>query len=126
MSTDVELVDEKGKKCLVDKHKEGGTYDIEGTTKAELNITYNYAWFYYKFLDKKKGLHYINGKKAKDCIPKLKKCIRELTTPRTFGCGVHNYNKDYWAPTAGNACHAIKILLKWAEQHPNAKFKTKS
>ncbi len=125
MSTDIQLIDKKGKVCQVGKHEEGGTHAVGGTTDAELNVTYNYAWFWYKFLDKEKGIHFIDGKKAKECILKFEKCIEELITPECFGNGKRR-NKDYWASTAGNACHALKILLKWAKQYPEAKFKTYS
>ncbi len=125
MSTDIELVHQEGKICQVKVHEDGGTYVKGGTTDASLNVTYNYAWFWYKFLDKEKGIKFISGKKAKDCIPKFEKCIEELMTPDCFGNG-KNRNKDYWAPTAGNACYAIKILLEWAKQYPEAKFITYS
>ena len=123
MSTDIELIDEKGKVCQVEKHQEGGTFVSGGTTDAEFNITYNYAWFWYKFLDTEKGIHFVDGKKAKECIPKFEKCIEELTTPKCFGNG-ERPDRNYWSPTPGNACKALKVLLKWAKQHPEAKFKT--
>ena len=125
MSTDIELIDEKGNVCEVESHEDGGTYVKGGITKAELNVTYNYAWFWYKFLDKEKGIHFLTDKKAKDCIKKMEKCIHELITPECFGDGRRKYT-DYWSPTAGNACHAMKILLKWAKQYPEAIFKTQS
>lgn len=121
MSNDIELV-ENGKICQVERHKEGGTYAVDGTTDASLNVTYNYAWFWYKFLDAEKGIHFIDGKKAKDCIDKFEKCIHELVTPSCFGNGEHRF-ENYWAPTAGNACHILKILLKWSKQYPEATFK---
>ncbi len=75
-------------------------------------MTYNYAWFYFRFLDKE-GLEWLNGKKAKDTIVKLKAAVAELGT-RMYG--------DYWAATPGNAGHALDTLLKWAELHPEATF----
>ena len=121
MSTDIKLVNKKGDSCKVKKHEEGSTYPIGGTTGAELSVTYNYAWFWYKFLDKEKGIHFLNNKKAEDCIEKMKSCIHKLITPDCFGSG-KNKDKDYWSPTPGNACHALNILLDWAKQHPRAIF----
>lgn len=115
---------------LVKKHEDGGTYVMGGTDRAELNITYNYSWFYYKFLSKRKGLRWLYGKTGKQAIPRLKKAVKELGThqftrlpegadPLTMN---HLSYVDYWAPTPGNAGYALNILLKWAKQHPKAIF----
>ena len=32
------------------------------------------------------------------------------------------YEKDYWAPTPGNAGYALKILLDWAIMNPDGVF----
>ena len=56
MSYDVELKDKNGNLVRVDRHAEGGTYMIGGSTEGHLNITYNYSWFYHHFLDEEKGL----------------------------------------------------------------------
>lgn len=107
------LREKNGDICKIERHSEGGTFVAGGTTDADLNITYNYSWFYDKFLDKERGLRWLDGKKAKDCIDKLEKAVCVL--------GIHKY-KDYWAPTHGNAGIALSILLKWAKQHPEAIF----
>lgn len=49
------------------------SYDIiykskSGKEYSSVNITYNYSWFYYHFLDKEKGIQWLYGKKGKDCI----------------------------------------------------------
>lgn len=95
------------------QHQEGRTYKIGGNPSAELNITYNYSIYYYKYLDKQKGLRWLNGKKAKNCINQLKIAVKKL--------GVKQ-NKDYWKPIKGNAGYALNILLVWAKDHPNAFF----
>jgi hypothetical protein len=102
-----------GEECVkVESHEEGGTYVLGGTDVADLNVTYNYSWFYYRFLDAEDGLYWLNGKKAKDTIERLEKAVEEL--------GTDQYQNDYWAPTHGNAGHALNILLVWAKQHPDA------
>jgi len=97
----------------VDSFDEGGTRPIGGSTEACLNITYNYSWFYYHFLDKKDGLEWLDGKKAQRALPRLRKACTALPNKPW---------QDYWAPTPGNAGHAMAILLKWAESHPRARF----
>lgn len=63
MSYWVKLLDKKGKVCQVERHSEGGTYVMGGTTDAELNITYNYSEPYSEYLDEKQGLKFLNGKR---------------------------------------------------------------
>ena len=114
MSWDVSLLyGEKEKFAQVDNCEEGGTYAIGGSTDADLNITYNYSWFYHQCLDKKEGIDWLDGKLAKDTIPRLEKAVKVLGVRR---------NQDYWADTPGNAGYALSILLGWAKQHPDSIF----
>lgn len=94
--------------------EEGGTYQVGGCTDATLNITYNYSPFYYKYLSYTKGLRWLHDKNAKDCIETLESAVQTLGTVR---------DDDYWAETPGNAGYALSILLGWAKEHPDAKFK---
>ena len=112
MSYWVNLADENGT-VAIPPHKEGGTYLVGGTSLADLSVTWNYSWFYYRFLDKEDGLRWLDGKSGKCCIGRLEQAIDILGTGRY---------KDYWAPTAGNAGHALSILLSWAKQYPDAVF----
>ena len=97
----------------VNNHSEGGTYAIGGIRRAELNITYNYSKFFYEKLDKENGLMWLHDRRAKDCIFRLIKAIKELGIDKSI---------DYWALTPGNAGYALNILLEWAKKHPLAKF----
>jgi hypothetical protein len=110
MSYDLGLYKD-GQAVEVQKHEEGGTYVVGGTSRAAINITYNYGWFFYRCLDKEKGLRWLYGKAAQETIERLESAIEEL--------GTRQY-KDYWAPTPGNAGHALNVLLEWAKQHPDA------
>lgn len=112
MSYDISLVKNK-KSVTVELHREGGTYCLSGIDRAELNITYNYSWFFHRFLDAEDGIRWLYGKKAKDCIKLLEKAVEDLGTDRF---------DDYWAPTPGNAGYALSILLGWAKENPDAVF----
>lgn len=112
MSWNIDL-EKNGKSVDVTRHTEGGTYMLGGSTKAELNITYNYSPFYYKHLDNKDGLKWLHGKKAVECISRLRNAISKLGTTKDI---------DYWKATGGNAGAALNLLLKWAESNPEAKF----
>ena len=109
MSFCVYLEDENGNPYTVDRHTEGGTYAIGGTPDAELDVTYNYSPHYYKCLNEKEGLRWLNGRQANDTIEALRHAVRVLGTER---------DDDYWKNTPGNAGHALNILVSWAKQHP--------
>lgn len=105
----------------VDRHTEGGTYVVGGTTEAELAVTYNYggsirrAWPEDPNPGESDILgRLLNGVRAADAVPLLELLVERLGTKRA---------RDYWASTDGNAGHALSILLWWAKQHPNAVFK---
>jgi len=118
MSYDIDLKNKDGQVVSVDNHEEGGTYCLGGTTEASLNVTYNYSPFYYHFLDRDEGLRWLYGKTGEEVVARLEKAIEEL---KPLG-GDRQFVENYWAPTPGNASHALQILLSWAKQHPTATF----
>jgi len=104
MSYDVSLVGAGP----VERFMKGGTYALGGSTDAYLNITYNYSECYSLCGFSLRDLH---GKKAIDTIEDLENAVEFL--------GTKKYAIDYWAPTPGNAGHALSVLLKWARQYPD-------
>jgi hypothetical protein len=100
-----------GSAVTVKPHEEGGTICVGGEPTATLNVTYNYGEPYgvagFSLRD-------LQGKTARDVTPELERVVALLGTRR--------YKADYWAPTPGNAGHALNILLGWAKQHPDAMF----
>ena len=90
----------------VSSHSEGGTYAVGGTSKAELNVTYNYA-VHFSF----RGLH---GKTGAETIATLQDPVATLGTER---------DSDYWSSTPGNAGYACSILLSWAQLHPTGRWR---
>ncbi len=100
--------------AAVAAHSEGGTYVSGGTTRAELNVTYNYGAFYFETIDRGLGLRFLDGKLGKETIAVLQDAVHKLGVER---------DSDYWAGTRGNAGHALSVLLGWARQHPEARFK---
>lgn len=109
MSYWVHLVDGDGRDVAVEPHREGGTYAPGGIGEARLNVTYNYAECYRLF---DFSLRDLQGKRAGDTIDTLAPIVDRL--------GTQQYQRDYWAPTPGNAGHALCVLLAWARQHPDA------
>lgn len=89
----------------------GGTYASGGTTEAWLNITYNYARFYYQDdVFGKKGIRTIYGLTGAQSIPILQKAINALGNDVT---------SDYWEPTEGNAKRPLCQLLAMAQLRPD-------
>lgn len=122
MSYWVYLENEDGCRCIIDRHEEGGTYAIGGTADAVLNVTYNYSWFYKRCLGEG-DLRWLDGRQAAECIEQLDKAIGELGTDQHHSGCDPDAPIDYWAPTPGNAGYALNILLGWARQYPNARFR---
>lgn len=111
MSWDVYL-EKDGKPVEVDRHEEGGTYAVGGTTVAELNLTYNYSPNFHAAL----GFPFrmLDGTLAENTIPNLEAAVQKLGTERA---------DDYWKATDGNAGFALNILLGWAKANPNARWR---
>ena len=106
MSWDVKIIDKEGKIVrLSKKHTEGGTYQLGGTDRAELNVTYNYSEHFTEVL----GCNFreLDGKTVKEVIPILEKAVKKLGD---------NPDKDYWKATKGNAGHALTVLLDMVKE----------
>lgn len=112
MSYWVYLNGEDKERVAVAPHIEGGTHVVGGTTEATLNITYNYDECYNLY--KGFSIKDLDGKRAVLTVNLLTAVVLFLGTRR---------HSDYWAPTPGNAGHAASILLGWAKQHPDAKWR---
>lgn len=113
MSYDIELCDPiTGKVLELDSPHQmrGGTYAIGGSITANLNITYNYAEYYYKYIDAEQGIRWIYGKTAAETLPKLIEASNQLKD---------DVSEDYWDPTEGNAKRAILQLLAFARIRPD-------
>ncbi len=94
----------------VEPHTEGGTYELGGSDRAALNVTYNYAPHFRRWIDPE-GLCWLDGKTAEFTLTRLLNAVQDLKGER---------GEDYWAPTEGNARHALSILVGWARLHPKA------
>ena len=112
-----------GVPVAVEAHTEGGQYAVGGTPEASLYVTYNYGEVFRMVLaDPTPGEpdvlgRLLGGKTASDAIPLLERAVER--------CGTRQY-RDYWAPTPGNAGHALNVLLGWALMHPDAVFRVEA
>ena len=92
----------------------GGTYAVGGTRQAELNVTYNYAEYFYRiFLEiqfSRAGIRSIYGLTGAESIPVLQTAIAKLND---------DVDQDYWEPTEGNAKKALTQLLALANMRPD-------
>ena len=113
MSYDIKLVDPVTKNVLIleePHHMRGGTYAIGGTTKAHLNVTYNYCHIFRTALQSDDGIRAIYGLTGAESIPILVAAASTLSD---------DIDDDYWAPTEGNAKQALLQLLTLAAMLPN-------
>lgn len=130
MSYDISLLDPVSKETihLDNPHQmNGGTYCVGGTTEAWLNITYNYARWYYKdgVFPNKDGIRSIYGMSGADSIPVLENAIKTLeeTTEDLTGELAEVYADNgavgYWMPTRANAIKPLYQLLAMAKMRPD-------
>lgn len=108
----------------------GGMYAIGGTDKMWVNITYNYAQWYYKdYAFGEKGIRSIYGLSGAESIPVLKKAIsglesskEELPNEELKKCLEHG-TTGYWLPTRENAIRPLYQLLALAQMRPDGVWK---
>jgi len=65
MSYDIELKDPVSKEIIMIPYNHamtGGTYEVGGSNRLSLNITYNYSKHYYNVIDKEEGIRLLYGK----------------------------------------------------------------
>lgn len=135
MSYDIYIVDPETKDTIQfdESHDaKGGTYAVGGTTEAWLNITYNYAKFFYDTIDKEEGIRWLYNKSVANTIPTLRDAIEKLDEQAKdfvyvkppdmkFGEVVHKSanEEDYWASTPKNAADSLRNLVRLATLAPH-------
>jgi len=112
-------------------HMTGGTYALGGTRECWLNVTYNYASWYYEdgvFPDKGEdhsGIRSIYGLTGAESIPVLQHAIETL---EAMDCDIsfeerREYEEQgvtgYWLPTRANAISPLYQLLAFAQLRPD-------
>lgn len=137
MSYDVKIVDTDGQSMQTAKRHEirGGTYCVGGTHELRLNITYNYAPYFYKAFGEQ-GIRSLYGKKVADTVDSIAKAIQAVgemediedrqkarfdeiaarsVTADHEAIGLRVWEPDnYWTPTRANAQAALQSLLALA------------
>ena len=109
----------------------GGTYAIGGATELWLNVTYNYAQWYYRpgvFARTKKtskGIRTIYGMTGAESIPVLEKAIKKLESMTSDISQAERRSCEeqgatgYWMPTRANAIRPLYQLLAFARMRPD-------
>ncbi len=114
MSYDICLVDPVSKETLLTNEPHmmhGGTFQVGGTRELWMNITYNYAHFYYREdVFGEKGIRTIYGMTGLESIPVLQNAIEHLGD---------DTDPDYWKDTEGNAKRPLYALLAMAKMRPD-------
>lgn len=111
MSYDVHLVGPNGMVLpFSERFEEGGTYAIGGEAICRLNITYNYAEVFGGLV---RGL---DSRTATETMADLAEFCEKWANAKP-------YERDYWAPTPGNARKAIERLRSFALEHPDGRWR---
>lgn len=134
MSYDITLNEPVSKKPIEFESKHlvfGGTYAVGGTSEAWLNITYNYADWYYmdgvfpEIEGDNRGIRTIYGMTGAESIPILKNaiavlenCDEEISEEERKKCEEHGVT-GYWMPTRENAIRPLYGLLAFAQLRPD-------
>lgn len=134
MSYDISLCDPVTHETLqtAEPHMtRGGMYVQGGTTEMWLNVTYNYADWYYRpgvFARTKKaskGIRTIYGMTGAQSIPVLKKAIKKLESLNEDISDEERRECEeqgatgYWMPTRENAIRPLHQLLAFAQMRPD-------
>lgn len=109
----------------------GGTFALDGTAEMWLDVTWNYADWYYRpsvFARTKKsskGIRTIYGMTGAQSIPVLKKAIKKLESmtedisdEERRECEEQGVT-GYWLPTRENAIRPLYQLLAFAQMRPD-------
>lgn len=134
MSYDISLCDPVTHETLHAKEMHniwGGTCVVGGTTEMWLNITYNYADWYYRpgvfarTEKDSKGIRTIYGMTGAQSIPVLKKAIAKLESLKDDISAEERRKCEeqgatgYWMPTRENAIRPLYQLLALAQMRPD-------
>lgn len=135
MSYDITLNDPVTKEPIqldAPHQMQGGTYAVGGTTEAWLNITWNYADWYYRAgvfaptREESKGIiRTIYGMSGAQSIPVLQKAIKtleslteDISDEKRQQCEAQGAT-GYWMPTRQNAIKPLYQLLALAQMRPD-------
>lgn len=134
MSYDISLCDPVTKEPLKTDSPHmmtGGTYAVGGTKELWLNVTYNYARWYYEpgvfapTEEESKGIRTIYGLTGAESIPVLKNAISALKSMNTDISEEERKEYEnhevtgYWMPTKENAIRPLCQLLAMAQMRPD-------
>lgn len=135
MSYDIYLKDPVTKEVIEfdEPHQmKGGMFAVGGTTEAWLNVTYNYAQYYYDATEgddrffgklwydepKNLGIRGIYGKTGAESIRMLQDMICRIEPMPDEKCDDPDC-KGYWKPTAKNAIKPLYQLIAMAKMRPD-------
>jgi hypothetical protein len=108
-----------GKSYIIEVSKLTGGYKMGYTVMLECNeevleettITYNFYEVYKKL---NWNVRNLDGSPAHLSVNRLGEKVKALGTKK---------DSDRWKPTKGNAGAALKVLLGWAKEYPNATWR---
>ena len=112
VSYDIELIDPVSRETIVfdtPHEMRGGTYALNGSREAWLNVTYNFGTHFYRVFGED-GIRSLYGKSGAESIPILSAAIEQLGDET---------DPDYWKATEGNAKRPLIQLRAMAQLRPD-------
>lgn len=122
MSWDIILLGDDGTLETRERHAEGGTYALGGTTACDLNVTYNYSTLLAKY-----DVHPtrdLDGKTARETMDALLvaryRLVADAIEADNHGVveGAQLGCDNYWHDCAANAARTVSTLYGWSREHP--------
>lgn len=129
MSWWVYLIAEQEESVTVEPFEEGGTYQLGGTDRAELNVTYNYGKLYRQtwpetLKDDQGALEQmLDGRLASETQPLIDQTIDRLIALAGGIEVIMAERSSYWDATPRNAALPLLRFSAWAKQHPEARWR---
>lgn len=88
------------------QERNGSNIAIGGTSHCSIDITYNYARWFYQHVCPELGIRKLYGMTVQDSVPLLVSSMASIPAEEP--------SSNYWDATAGNARAALGELLKMA------------
>lgn len=96
----------------------------------QLYTSYNHAFYFYQYLDKKQGIRFIYGKRGRDVLPFLLNMRSALQGSPAWMinscdddfCISRGEKADGWKMSIGNAYWFLEQIIQSCIRHPTAKW----
>jgi hypothetical protein len=84
----------------------------------EFSMSYNWSFYWYKYVSEERGFRYLYGKQGRDTVPMIQYLLEQLQGSPVWCINYENDgSNDGWRPTIGNAYHHAHRMLEIAKDN---------